>query len=80
MYDILIPSLMEAQATISSSFRSRKHNVQVEGVARSWHCVGLAFDITDWFNEEAKELLIWRLRKLGFQVLDETDHIHVEAF
>lgn len=80
MLDQILPSVMEAGATISSTYRSRKHNAKVGGVAKSWHTVGLALDVTDFFNPESRELFIWRVRQMGFQVVEESDHVHVEAY
>lgn len=59
--------------TVSSWWRSPWHNAEVGGVKASQHMIGLAWDVVpvDQENIEA-------LRGLGFTVLTETDHLHLQ--
>lgn len=78
--EMLLPLIQESGGSVTSWVRSRRHNTEVGGVGNSWHCVGLALDITDFDSEESRQRFIFRARKMGMQVRDETDHVHVEAY
>ena len=64
-------------ASISSTHRTVKHNGAVGGAANSqhlgWKAVDLVLDDPMLKNE-----VVARLKKLGFFVLDESDHIHCD--
>jgi len=64
--------------SITSSWRSAAHNTAVGGNPQSLHLVGLAADIV--FDTTAgKAQAIALAQRMGWGVLDEGDHVHVQA-
>lgn len=67
---------IDAQPT--SWWRSLADNVRVGGASNSQHLVGLAVDFV--FPRNQRTLAKQRLRQVGFVVIDEGDHVHVQTF
>lgn len=64
-------------ASISSAHRTVKHNTAVGGAANSQHLGWKACDLV-LDDPMLKNELISRLKKMGFFVLDESDHVHTD--
>lgn len=68
---------VEFELSVTSWFRSATRNISVGGKDVSWHLAGLAVDIVlDKFED--KENFKARAERLGFQVINEGDHYHLE--
>ena len=65
-------------ATLTSWYRSPADNQRVGGEPRSQHLLGLAADIV--FPTIVKASAMRSLRAQGLTVLDEGDHVHVQAY
>jgi hypothetical protein len=61
---------------VSSLFRTPEHNAEVGGVANSQHMRGTAGDFVVPQAEQAQ--FIAKARALGYEVIPEGDHVHVE--
>jgi len=63
--------------SVTSWWRSKKHNTAVGGVPTSRHLVGLAVDIV---LDKADDIsaLKQTASEIGLQVIDETDHLHIQ--
>ncbi len=62
----------------TSGMRSVKHNKFVDGVPSSLHLIGLAVDLI-FDSHEGRELAQAMATRVGFLVLDEGDHLHIQA-
>jgi uncharacterized protein YcbK (DUF882 family) len=69
---------MECEGTVTSWIRSRDRNAKVGGHPNSYHQCGLAVDVVIE-DEDLKSRFKRRMWKFGFGVLDEGDHVHVQA-
>lgn len=65
--------------TLVNWFRSAAHNQAVGGVVNSQHRWGTAVDLVPDPSVDRAEQ-IRRLKAVGFAVIDEGDHLHVQAF
>jgi len=63
-------------ATMTSGVRSAERNAQVGGQPNSQHLSGTAADYVVPANQ--KPAFLSRVRQLGYQAIDEGDHIHVQ--
>ena len=63
--------------SVTSWWRSKKHNTAVGGVPTSRHLVGLAVDVV-LDNADDKPALRQTASEIGLQVIDETDHLHIQ--
>lgn len=63
-------------ATMTSGARSAERNAQVGGQPNSQHLGGTAADYAVPANQ--KPAFISRVRQMGYQAIDEGDHIHVQ--
>lgn len=72
------PVIMECEGNVTSWVRTKKHNAEVGGHPDSYHQCGLAVDVT-FENKDLKDRFKRRMWKMGFGVLDEGDHVHVQA-
>jgi len=63
---------------VTSWWRSPGHNASVGGSRDSQHLIGTAFDVITKTGARAAQ--INQLRRAGFRVVDELNHIHVQAF
>jgi hypothetical protein len=61
--------------TVTSWWRSPWHNTEVGGVKRSLHQLGLAFDVVPM-----DDATIQKAQDLGFNVLIEDNHLHLQLF
>lgn len=61
---------------VSSLYRTPEHNAEVGGVANSQHMRGTAGDFVVPQAEQAQ--FIARAKALGYEVIPEGDHVHVE--
>jgi inhibitor of KinA sporulation pathway (predicted exonuclease) len=57
--------------SVTSWWRSVKHNKEVGGITSSWHLFGLAFDVTNYNYLDKKNLARF------FKVIDEQTHLHL---
>lgn len=78
--DAVFPHIMDAGASTTSWVRNPNRNAVVGGSNISYHLCGLAIDVVEFRDNDARALFIDRMHKLGFGVLDEGDHIHVQRF
>jgi uncharacterized protein YcbK (DUF882 family) len=78
--DSMMGPLLECGGFISSWYRSKKHNTAVGGHTDSQHLVGLAMDVVDFPSQEDKDRFIRRCKRMGYGVIDETNHVHVQAY
>lgn len=62
--------------TLTSGYRDPARNAAVGGVPNSQHMQGTGFDAV--IPPENKAQYIAQMRQLGFEAIDEGDHIHVE--
>jgi len=76
--DVVYPHIVNAGASTSSWVRNKWRNDNVGGSPNSYHLCGLAIDVVDFKDDAARSLFAQRMRKLGFGVLDEGDHCHVQ--
>lgn len=63
-------------ATMTSGARSAERNAQVGGQPNSQHLTGTAADYAVPANQ--KPAFLSRVRQMGYQAIDEGDHIHVQ--
>lgn len=63
-------------ATINSQWRTSKRNAEVGGVKNSQHLIGTAGDFS--VPDDQKEAFISQARDIGYEVIDEGDHVHLE--
>jgi len=63
---------------VTSWYRTPQHNLAVGGSSRSQHLLGMAADFV--FPSAYAAQAISALRAQGFTVIDEGDHIHVQAW
>lgn len=63
-------------ATMTSGARSAERNAQVGGQPNSQHLAGTAADYAVPANQ--KPAFISRVRQMGYEAIDEGDHIHVQ--
>lgn len=64
--------------SVTSWFRTEKHNKAVGGALCSWHLMGLAVDVV-LDNISDKAFFLDDAKKLGLICLDEQDHIHLQV-
>ena len=64
-------------ASTTSTFRTRRHNQDVGGVAHSAHLLGLGADVTYDGTPDEMERRDWAER-LGLKLLVEGDHDHLQ--
>lgn len=64
--------------TLVNWWRSAEHNREVGGAELSQHRIGLAVDLVPGPGERAK-VIAW-MRAANWQVIDEHDHLHFQAF
>jgi uncharacterized protein YcbK (DUF882 family) len=70
---------MAAGGSITSTFRTSKHNTAVGGVPNSFHLKGMAADLV--LDDPKTENIVTAMAAyLNIQVVKETDHIHLEVF
>lgn len=79
-FDSLVGVAVLTGASLSSQLRSKFRNERVGGVTNSRHLIGYAVDAMDFSSPESKGEFIDFTRAMGYQVVDEGDHVHVEAF
>lgn len=74
------PSVLGMPQTITSSLRSEYENERAGGVANSAHLSGQAVDLrtNDKTPEEIASMAQY-FKSLGFKVVDEGDHLHVQG-
>jgi hypothetical protein len=60
----------------TSLFRDPEHNRQVGGVANSQHTAGTAGDFA--IPPQQRAAFIAQARQMGYEAIDEGDHVHVE--
>ncbi len=77
--DDVRPLIMEAGASTSCWLRNRDHNAAVGGSEGSWHLSGLAVDVTRFPNQRLRDIFIDKCKRMDWGVLDEQDHVHVQA-
>ena len=63
--------------SVTSGWRSAKHNHDVGGVQTSWHRVGMGADVV-LDSEFDKGPCIQHADRLGLLALDEGDHLHLQ--
>jgi len=63
--------------SITSWIRTPKHNIEVGGVLKSFHPLGLAVDCT-LDNPANTQDLIRDAKRLGLDAIPESDHVHLE--
>lgn len=63
--------------SVTSWWRSPARNKSVGGTRNSRHLMGLGVDLVPDVGESRAEVMA-TARKLGLQVVDEQDHIHIE--
>jgi len=69
------------EVVVTSWYRSAADNVRVGGAVNSQHRYATAFDLAGPFlRTSARNAVASRLRAQSFFVLDEGDHLHVQAF
>jgi hypothetical protein len=59
--------------TVTSWWRNPLHNAEVGGVKKSFHLIGLAWDVVP-----VSAANIQKAQDLGFHVLIEDDHLHLQ--
>ena len=64
--------------SVTSWIRSAKRNKEVGGLATSYHLLGLAVDVV-LDNPADKARFIKEAKRLGFDAIDEGDHVHLEV-
>lgn len=62
--------------TMTSGMRTAERNQQVGGTANSQHLTGTAADYA--VPQQLKPAFISRARQMGYQAIDEGDHIHLQ--
>ena len=63
--------------SVISWFRSLPHNIAVGGSLNSFHLFGMGVDvILDRFEDQ--DDFIYRAQGLGFRVINEKDHLHLQ--
>lgn len=65
-------------ARLTSWYRSPSDNAREGGAQRSQHQLGLAVDVVFPFYTKASA--IRSLRRAGLTVIEEADHVHVQAY
>lgn len=71
------PQLAQAYgAQITSTTRSPERNAQVNGVPNSFHLTGQAGDFV--VPQQNKPAFMAQARQMGWEAIDEGDHIHLE--
>lgn len=76
-YEVVCRICEYTNGSITSGIRSLARNVTVGGLATSLHLHGRAFDcVFDTTSEKQRALLL--CRALGFGVVDEGDHLHIQ--
>ena len=63
--------------SVTSWWRTDRHNEKVGGLTNSRHLIGLGVDIVLDPGED-RAAVIADARELGLQVVDEGDHVHLE--
>jgi hypothetical protein len=63
--------------TISSGYRDPQKNAEVGGVPNSQHMRGTGFDAV-FQSPQAKQAAMTRARAMGYEAIDEGDHVHFE--
>jgi uncharacterized protein YcbK (DUF882 family) len=76
--EIVLDVLARHGGSVTSWFRSAAHNARVGGVRGSLHLEGLAVDCVFDLPVQ-KDRATAAFNAIGFGVLDEGDHIHVQA-
>lgn len=71
-------ALEDVEVTATSWFRSATRNAAVGGAVASQHRWGCAVDLV--LAPGDKPRAVQRLKAAGFWVVDEGDHVHVQAF
>ena len=70
---------MDHRCSVTSWIRTEARNKVVGGVADSFHVMGLAVDIVpDDYNSETVEAIRQDCVRLGVQMIDEGNHLHIE--
>lgn len=73
------PLITRFNGSVTSWYRTVKHNAQVGGDPNSRHLYGLAIDVV-LDNDIDKERFISECRKrFGLAAVDEGDHVHVQV-
>lgn len=76
IYKILTLRIKHA-FSVTSYIRTVKRNAAVQGVADSYHLIGLAVDaILDDASFQSR--FITDCKKMGLKVIDESDHLHIQ--
>jgi len=83
IYGAFFGALGEAHSGIrvtpTNYYRNKQQNERVGGAQGSQHQLGLAFDLVYPSYAERMEA-ITRMRRTGLVVIDEGDHVHVQAW
>ena len=69
---------VEFAFSVTSWIRSEIRNKEVGGLATSYHLLGLAVDVV-LDSPADKAGFIKDAKRLGLDVIDEGDHVHVEV-
>lgn len=64
---------------VTSYWRDAGHNAEVGGQGASQHLIGTAMDLV-YPSWSAKSAAMNAMRRIGLIVVDEGDHVHVQAW
>lgn len=76
--DKILALRIETEFSVLSWIRTERRNKSVGGNSNSYHKLALAVDVV-CDDDDDNEKLINNAKRLGLGVLNEGDHIHIQA-